>query len=279
MDRNGKVVSLQEQLSQEIKNISHYSNIELTDEEIKNAIDEAKLKKFVAAEKTDAEARREFAKSEARRPWNHDELKKSVLDRTTEMGAPFILDTQNQFLFEMLCYYFTGNELFEKNAPMDEKGNQRPWSLKKGLLLCGGVGTGKTTLMRAFMYNKRRCYTLISSRDIASRYAALGASEIEKYSGVLSISSSLPTFYQSEIGICIDDLGTEETKKNYGNQSNVIADIILNRYDNSQIPWHYTHITTNLNANEIEQFYGTRVRSRLREMFNLIPMTGEDRRV
>jgi len=31
-----------------------------------------------------------------------------------------------------------------------------------------------------------------------------------------------------------------------------------------------THITTNLNAQELEKRYGNRVRSRLREMFNLI---------
>ncbi|MEZ2446093.1 hypothetical protein AB6805_30470 [Chitinophaga sp. RCC_12] len=253
--------------------------MQLTDEEIAAALEDAKLKKFVAAEKTEADNRLEFIKSEARRPWNHSELKKFVLDRADELGLPFILDAKNEFLFHMMCYYFTGNDLFEKNAPMDEKGIQRPWSLKKGLLLCGGVGTGKTTLMKAFMFNKRRCYTVLSSRFIASKYADIGAGVIETYGGNLNISSSADTFYQSEIGICIDDLGTEETKKNYGNQSNVIADIILNRYDNSQIPWHYTHITSNLNAVEIEQAYGTRVRSRLREMFNLIPMTGEDRRV
>lgn len=266
-------------MSREIKNISHYSDIELTDEEIASAIEDAKLKKFVVYEKTQAEVTQEFIKSEARRPWNHVELKKSVVDRMQEMGISFILDAKNEFLFQMLCYYFTGNELFEKNAPTDEKGIQRPWSLKKGLLLCGSVGTGKTTLMKAFRFNKRRSFTVVSSRFIASKYASNGSNVIDEYSGSLLISSSIETFYQTEIGVCIDDLGTEESKKNYGNQSNVLAEIILNRYDNSQIPWHYTHITTNLNATEIEQLYGTRVRSRLREMFNLIPMTGEDRRV
>jgi hypothetical protein len=31
-----------------------------------------------------------------------------------------------------------------------------------------------------------------------------------------------------------------------------------------------THLTTNLNSGEIEKQYGLRVRSRLREMFNLV---------
>ena len=32
----------------------------------------------------------------------------------------------------------------------------------------------------------------------------------------------------------------------------------------------FTHITTNIGATEIENIYGSRVRSRMREMFNLI---------
>jgi DNA replication protein DnaC len=31
-----------------------------------------------------------------------------------------------------------------------------------------------------------------------------------------------------------------------------------------------THVTTNLSASELERFYGDRVRSRMRQMFNLI---------
>lgn len=36
-----------------------------------------------------------------------------------------------------------------------------------------------------------------------------------------------------------------------------------------------THITTNLSASELEAFYGNRVRSRLREMFNLLIFENE----
>jgi len=42
-----------------------------------------------------------------------------------------------------------------------------------------------------------------------------------------------------------------------------------------------THITTNLNGDEIEEMYGTRVRSRMREQFNLIAFdeAAKDKRV
>jgi hypothetical protein len=41
-----------------------------------------------------------------------------------------------------------------------------------------------------------------------------------------------------------------------------------------------THLTTNLSATEIETFYGNRVRSRMRESFNLLsfPSDSEDKR-
>ena len=42
-----------------------------------------------------------------------------------------------------------------------------------------------------------------------------------------------------------------------------------------------THITTNLNATELEQQYGVRVRSRMRELFNLVAFdkNAEDKRI
>jgi DNA replication protein DnaC len=87
------------------------------------------------------------------------------------------------------------------------------------------------------------------------------------------------TFNQKRAGYCFDDLGTEETKSHFGNKINVMAEIILNRYDNkTAMGWEFTHVTTNLSADEIEQYYGSRVRSRFREMFNAITLNGNDRR-
>ncbi len=52
----------------------------------------------------------------------------------------------------------------------------------------------------------------------------------------------------------------------------------MNRYDIGVMPFWYTHVTTNLSGDQIEENYGTRVRSRMREMFNMIILPGEDRR-
>ena len=44
----------------------------------------------------------------------------------------------------------------------------------------------------------------------------------------------------------------------------------LSRYDLFTSRRMITHLTSNLNSSEIEELYGTRVRSRLREQFYLI---------
>jgi hypothetical protein len=68
-----------------------------------------------------------------------------------------------------------------------------------------------------------------------------------------------------------------------------MGEILLSRYDiykNERAPVlslskGKSHITTNLNAEELEARYGSRVRSRLREMFNLIGFdeSSKDKRI
>jgi hypothetical protein len=49
-----------------------------------------------------------------------------------------------------------------------------------------------------------------------------------------------------------------------------MAEILLSRYDQFVAKKLITHLTTNLSASEIESSYGNRIRSRMRELFNLI---------
>jgi hypothetical protein len=138
-------------------------------------------------------------------------------------------------------------------------------SFRKGILLSGPVGCGKTSLMNIikFFQKPEERFILKSCRDVSFEFIQDGYSVIHKYSK-LSFKNDTPRTW------CFDDLGTENNLKYYGNDCNVMAEILLSRYDLFVSRSMLTHLTTNLNSSEIEELYGTRIRSRLREQFNLI---------
>jgi len=128
----------------------------------------------------------------------------------------------------------------------------------KGILLSGPVGCGKTSLMKLLPYfvSHRRTYEVIPARNLAFQFNNIGFKIIEQYGN--------KHFY------CFDDLGVEPTGRHFGKDCNVMGEILLSRYDLFTKHKIKTHLTTNLNAKELEDRYGNRVRSRMREMFNLI---------
>lgn len=136
--------------------------------------------------------------------------------------------------------------------------------INKGILLSGPVGCGKTTLMNLMktLTSTEHKFYIKPCRDISFEFIQDGYEIIQKY--------SKGKLYPDPKTICFDDLGTEKNLKYYGNECNVMAEIILSRYDIFISKKIYTHITTNLSASEIETAYGNRVRSRLRNMLNLI---------
>lgn len=138
-------------------------------------------------------------------------------------------------------------------------------SLDKGILLAGPVGCGKTSIMNIMKYLTPigHKFYVKPCREISFEFIQDGYKVLHKYS-TGRLEHSDPKI------ICFDDLGIENNLKYYGNECNVMAEVLLSRYDifiSKRIP---THITTNLSATEIEKHYGLRVRSRLREQMNLI---------
>ncbi len=196
-----------------------------------------------------------------------EKMKQVFLDRASRMiGRPYVIDDHNREIIDKLSLYFSGSPEAEKHG----------LSLKKGLLLMGDRGTGKTVIMKAFASNPQQSYRLSSVRFITYDFVESGFRVIKSFSVPESIAINV--YGQSLTGYCFDDLGTDEERRRFGDKVNAMGEILLNRYDS--VPHHMTHITTNLNPNAIEQFYGSRLRSRFREMFNQVAFdtTAPDRR-
>lgn len=158
--------------------------------------------------------------------------------------------------------------------------------LHKGILLSGPVGCGKTSLMKLlphFVPHIRK-FEIIPARNLTFQFNNEGFKVIEQYGN--------NNFY------CFDDLGVEPTGRHFGKDCNVMGEILISRYDlfikhHSNVSFRVghlersretrninlglTHVTTNLNAHELEDRYGNRVRSRMRELFNLIAFDKESR--
>ena len=185
-------------------------------------------------------------------------------------GRYFEIDDQNQHVMDILSRYFTG----------DESISELGYSLKKGIMLLGNVGCGKTTIMKYFAKNPKQSYLVTSCRKPAELFEEYGSPEMERYySNEPAPANNI--FRQENFGYCFDDLGTEETMvKHFGNTKNVMTEILLNRYEKIDSLGFSTHLTTNLSFDEIQSLYGTRVRSRMREMFNVITFdpNAKDRR-
>ncbi len=176
---------------------------------------------------------------------------------TEFQGKKFTLHESDKPAITLLFCYFLQDQQIANSLGIE---------LQKGVLLTGPVGCGKTSLMklmRFYLQNDNQRFITKSCREVSFEFNKNGYDVIQRY------AQSNPYKFNQQI-YCFDDLGTESALKYYGNECNVMAEVLLSRYDLYVSQGLITHLTTNLSASEIEATYGIRVRSRLREMFNLI---------
>ncbi|TAJ13773.1 ATPase [Marinilabiliaceae bacterium JC017] len=145
---------------------------------------------------------------------------------------------------------------------------------RKGIMLCGPIGCGKTSLMQLmqFLVPPQYRFPVKPCRDVSFEFQKDGFDVIHRYS---KRSFTIKPGIKTPKTICFDDLGAEQNLKHFGSECNVMAEILLSRYELFTSDKLITHITTNLNATEIEELYDKRVRSRLREMVNVISFPEE----
>ena len=164
-------------------------------------------------------------------------------------GKEFKIYDEDLFLVYKLCLYYIRD--FKKC----EKYGLDP---NKGILLSGPVGCGKTSLMKLLKHISptESTYSVIPCREITFQFNAKGFPIIQMYG--------------SSNSYCFDDLGLEAKGRHFGQDCNVLGEILISRHELFLKSKKMTFATTNLNAKEIENRYGSRVRSRMRQLFNLI---------
>ncbi|CAM3009299.1 ATPase [Flavobacterium frigoris] len=174
----------------------------------------------------------------------------------TTYGSSFHISEMDHPTIYKLLIYMIQDEKVALDLMID---------LSKGILVSGAIGCGKTSLMnlvRPFAYHSSD-YKIKTCREVSFEFAKNGFEALNCY--------TLKQVNQSKLaGYCFDDLGAEQQIKHFGNDCNVMAEVLISRYEQFVENNSITHITTNLSASEIENNYGNRLRSRMRAMFNLI---------
>lgn len=167
-------------------------------------------------------------------------------------GKKLILHDDNTNLIKAICFCFSNDERFETELGYD---------LKKGLLIRGVSGLGKTFLFKCIAQNEIKPINILSMIDIT---------ESVKEEGVYEV--------MLDNVIYLDDVGTEEPIVNhYGTKITWFKNFIELYYLKNK-PFNRLIISTNNNFDEIESKYGFRVRSRIKDMFNIIDVQGKDMR-
>lgn len=204
---------------------------------------------------------------------------------------------EGRILARTICLYLTGNKSFLKSPLINRKISQP--DLNKGILMIGGKGIGKTSIMKTFneMFFYARSYGL-TVEDIGGTHQQLKryklgfgyftadevvdayefcSNDIDKKAFNKKYSNGFKYF---------DDIMAEEMASNYGKRdifrklfekryaNNAKTMISLNYYDEEDGSQKDIDKTLNAFGNR----YGDRVFDRLFEMYNVIELKGESLR-
>jgi hypothetical protein len=165
-----------------------------------------------------------------------------------------IVNDDNRKFITTLCFFFSRDERFE---------TELGYSFKKGLWIRGISGIGKTFLLKCIEKNGLNPILILSMMEIADEIRSYGEYEIQMKNNKV---------------IYLDDVGTEEHMiKHYGTTINFFKNFIEAVYLRSRL-FNHLAVSTNHSFAEIEEKYGFRVRSRVKDMFNIIDVKGKDMR-
>lgn len=255
-----------------------YPDIEISFEEVFYAIEKIKHKKDYALKMQRLENKfNNFSPSEY---YNLavERMTNIVKAKTKDENAEYVVEKGKNFeILAFLAYYFANDQkgLIEHSLKNDIflKIPASNVSVDKSVIILAGTGRGKTILMKAFCQNPYKSFAFIDATTITNDYKT--RESFQKSSGVDSTAHFSGDFKhlgksyyaQNEYDLGIDDFGTEKPILQFNEPSiEPVLDVIMQRLNHNK----KTLITSNLTLEKIEERYGSRLVSRLKEEANIL---------
>lgn len=189
------------------------------------------------------------------------EIDTEIFKRIVYSVCPeFVVDAHNREVMNDLFFYVN-----------DKPGNLDP---KKGILLWGNVGTGKSTIIKIIgeeLRYRNQGYKTVNCSYLATQFSAIGLDALNQ-----------STYNEGSMGArpvnrAFDELGREPIPaKHYGNELNVMQYIFQCRYELRSVV--RTFATTNIAPVSLANIYGDYIFDRINEMFNIVELNGASRR-
>lgn len=173
------------------------------------------------------------------------------------------IDERNKEIIFTVLAYFCRLEDFNKFEIIKNKA-----SLKKGLLIYGDYGVGKSFLFKVLEAMGRELYLEHKSNFFWFTSISTGSFVDDYMRSVKDSSSNFNIKNYHKGALYIDDLGFEKLAFL---SFELMGEVLFERERNQAI----TFVTTNLKPSEIMERYKERIGDRLPAMFNIIKWEGE----
>lgn len=195
--------------------------------------------------------------------------------RTTQGFAKFPMSTEEAAIFietalrlevaERGQTFIDGDELRDHIFQIAELFTKP--THKFGLLLCGGVGNGKSSMMMALQRLLLHLEIPLNGNTSVGYYGLRVESAKFIFNQIVVDPKEFSQIQDANM-LGIDDLGEEEPAlMSYGNRITPVIDLLSYRYCRML----FTMVTTNLTPVQIRSVYGDRIADRFNEMMLILP--------
>jgi hypothetical protein len=183
--------------------------------------------------------------------------------RYNEKGKKIEFNLDEPFreeVYKNFWLYFTGapGKFLDAEQTRYVPAGSFQWDQTKGILLMGTVGVGKSAV---FKVNQKifHSFQIVDAEQIEI--------DLKKYGEVVTLEMY---GYNLKADLLINDIGSEQKEILIYKNSVSIIGAILKQRDKLRVEQGFrTHATTNLNKEELHQFYGDQVFDRFKQMFNI----------